>query len=189
MMNQNGKSTSPEVSQSSVSFAVLEEQHVAVIRVHGRGNFLNSVPLKKFTDLIQSKDASSQIILDLDECETMDSTFMGVLASISMSQVRQKKRKLILANTNEHSAKLLKTLGISNLVEVHECVNDKGPCDHIQQAEGHMETLPTEKISHIDQICHTLEAHRTLVRADGENEVRFQSVIHYLEKSLEEEES
>lgn len=182
--NMNSAPTSPSKTENSVSCAILDQQHVAVIRVEGRGNFVNSVPVKKLTDKLQKEDQISDLILDLDHCETMDSTFMGVLAAISMAQVRKGHRKLIIANANEHCSKLLKTLGISNLLELHASHESN---HHIGNAENKLEEVEQDKISHADQICHTLEAHRTLVRADGENEVRFQSVIHYLEKTLEEE--
>lgn len=173
------------MEDSPLSCAVLEQEKLAVIKLTGKGNFLSSVPLKKFSDHICKSTAVKDMILDLEECESMDSTFMGVLACVGMAQTRRGERKVIVANANEHCRKLLKTLGISRLLEVHE--PNKNTAHHqlcIDKAEDQMKPLEQEQLSHTDQICHTLEAHRTLVRADGENEVRFQSVIHYLEKSL-----
>lgn len=175
------------MEESPLSCAVLEAEKLAVIRLSGKGNFLTSVPLKKFSEHLQKTNKVNDLIVDLGGCETMDSTFMGVLASVGMVQIRRGARKLIIANANEHCRKLLKTLGIARLLEVHEPQESGDHQKILNKAAGQLEPMAQEALSHTDQICHTLEAHRTLVRADGENEIRFQSVIHYLEKSLETE--
>lgn len=175
------------MEDSPLSCAVLEQEKLAVIKLNGKGNFLSSVPLKNFSEYAHQSGIIKDIILDLEECETMDSTFMGVLASVSIAQTRRGERKVIIANANEHCRKLLKTLGIARLLEVHEphqTNNTHQNC--LDKANGHLEPMQQQTLTHTDQICHTLEAHRTLVKADGENELRFQSVIHYLEKSLKE---
>ncbi|MGF1572633.1 MAG: STAS domain-containing protein [Sumerlaeia bacterium] len=176
------------MEDSPLSCAVLDQEQLAVIKLYGKGNFISSVPLKKFSEYVCKSSVVKDIILDLEDCESMDSTFMGVLASVSIAQIRRGERKLILANANEHCRKLLKTLGIARLLEIHEPNSTSNSATahqiSLDKAGEQLEPMHQEKLSHTDQICHTLEAHRTLVRADGENEIRFQSVIHYLEKSL-----
>lgn len=166
-----------------LQYALLDEDRTAVIRVAGRGNFLNSVPLKKFTERLCSTHRPERIVLDLGACETMDSTFMGVLASISLAQSRHGCQPLALCNVNDHIQKLLNTLGLARLMEI----NSGSISGTVNRAEGQLEPFENPQVSHTEQLSHTLEAHRILTRLDDGNVVRFQSVIHYLEKSLEEE--
>lgn len=182
-MDQQSNAASEQASKD-VQYALLDDEQTAVLRVSGRGNFLNSVPVKRFADRLASRGRPERFVVDLGECETLDSTFMGVLASISLGQSRQGRRPLAVCNANEHIQKLLNTLGLARLMEV----NPGNPSSAaILRARIEMEPCEAPPVSHTDQIGHTLEAHRTLVRVDGDNVVRFQSVIHYLEKSLEEE--
>ncbi len=170
----------------SILCAVLDNQRVAIVRVVGRGTFVNSVPLKRFADHLAGHEKPETFIMDLENCETMDSTFMGVLASISIAQERAKRHRVVVANPNEHVVKLLKTLGLMRLLDVHE-PDKKKDRELISKAENDLKPADSETITHVEQINHTLKAHKTLVPLDEENQARFQSVIHYLEKSLEEE--
>ncbi len=170
----------------SILCAVLDDGRVAIVRAVGRGTFVNSVPLKRFADHLAARSKPETFILDLEQCETMDSTFMGILASISIAQERANRDKVIVANPNEHIVKLLKTLGLMRLLNVHEPERKKDR-ELIGKAEHELKPAEADTISHIDQINHTLKAHKTLIPLDEENQDRFQSVVHYLEKSLEEE--
>ncbi len=186
LFSMNKPSVSSEKADMSVLCAVLDDCKQAVVRVVGRGNFMNSVPFKEFADQLDKKSKPEQFIVDLGRCETMDSTFMGVLASISLNQTRHNRHQLIVVNANAHVVKLLKTLGLINLLDVQES-SEKIGREALDRAENQLEPAAAKPVSHIQQISHTLEAHKTLVRVDDENELRFQSVIHYLEKSLKEE--
>lgn len=176
-----------EKARNEVLCAVLPDEDIAVVRVVGRGNFANSMPLKSFTDHLHKEGRPQEFILDLSQCETLDSTFMGTVACISLNQSRGGRRKAIVLNASEHVRRLLKTLGLTALVEMR----DSSPVDtqHIQKADGTWSHADGQDLSRLEQIVHTLEAHKTLVKIDEENEVRFQSVIHYLEQSLKNAEA
>ncbi|MDK2973588.1 MAG: hypothetical protein PWP23_3343 [Candidatus Sumerlaeota bacterium] len=180
---ESTETTSRDPVATNVQVAVLDDGRTAVVRVAGRGNFMNSVPLKKFADRLARKGHPERFIMDLAECETLDSTFMGVLASISLLQTRNGRNRLVVCNVNPHVQKLLTTLGLSRLMDVNGAANTCAA----DLARAELAPVEDSEVSHTEQISHTLEAHKTLTRVDGDNAVRFQSVIHYLEKSLEEE--
>ncbi|MEQ8822141.1 MAG: STAS domain-containing protein [Sumerlaeia bacterium] len=170
--------SSPE---QDIHCAVLSDDDIAVVRVHGRGSFQNSVFLERFAKHLQEQGRPAEFIVDLGECETLDSTFMGMLASVSQTQKRAGRHQLVVVNVNDHVRRLLKTLGLTYLLEIHESETTRAT-DALAKAD--LKPAEQEDISRLDQILHTLEAHKTLVELDGENEVRFQSVIHYLERSV-----
>jgi anti-anti-sigma factor len=160
--------------------AVLDKGEIALVRVNGRGNFSNSLPLKKFAGSVIDRSREQKFIVDLHECETMDSTFMGVLAGICINQKGKGNSEVILVNVNDHCNRLLKNLGLTHMLQIR-----KGPATEAQDVV--FKPAETGNPSRIEQICTTLEAHKDLVKADEQNEVRFQAVIEYLKKSLEEE--
>jgi len=176
----------PNAAEMNVSCAMLPDEDIAVVRLTGRGNFQNSVPLKRFADHLQAAGRPRQFILDLGNCETMDSTFLGVLASVSIAQAKGGRSKVIIVHANDHVKKLLKTLGIAKLVEIHDSGSRDTQQDEeaIARAEGNMKPAESSPVSRVDQICVTLEAHKTLAKVDHDNELRFQTVIQYLEESL-----
>lgn len=167
--------------EQSISCALLDGEDCAVVRVVGRGNFLNSVPLKRFADHLNARNEPKVFILDLQECETLDSTFMGVIASVSITQTRGDRHKLVVANASDHIRRLLKTLGLTHLLDLRDGSSQKAA---LERASSHLRPADDREVTRTEQILHTLDAHKTLVKIDEENELRFQSVIHYLEQSL-----
>jgi anti-anti-sigma factor len=166
----------------SLQCAVLDGGRIAVVRVLGRGNFSNSMPFKRFAAQVNSSPILDQFIVDLQFCESMDSTFMGVLAGAAIALHQQKQVKLIIFQTSDHCKRLLKNLGLLPLVDLRT-----GQLSAIERCEKQLAPAEGEECSRVDQILLTLQAHKELVRIDATNEVRFQAVIEYLEKSLEEE--
>lgn len=170
----------PDPSESLLC-AIMKDDGIAVVRVLGRGNFSNSLAFKNFTIHLGRKHPDFDMVVDMSHCESMDSTFMGVLAGIAINARREKRPPLTLINTSDHCTRLLKNLGVLPLLELRGDHND------ISRAEEQLQPTHPGKASQLEQLRMTLKAHRELVKLDEQNELRFQAVIEYLEKSLEEE--
>ncbi len=166
----------------SILCTVLDQGEIALIKVLGKGNFSNSLPLKRFVSHVFSMNSHPRFILDMVECEMMDSTFMGVLAGTCIQQTRNGGGKVIVVNANAHCQRLLKTLGLTHLLEMQT-----GTPEELQRGEEELKPILESKADKVDQICLTLRAHKDLAAVDPENKIRFQNVIEYLEKSLQEE--
>lgn len=162
--------------------AVLDEGAIALVRLNGRGCFANSMGLKDFSTRLQERNRALTFIIDLANCESMDSTFMGVMAGIAITQIRNKAPKAIVLNANDHCIRLLKNLGVGQLVDIR-----RGSSEEVSRAEDQFRPTQNRELGRTEQICLTLQAHKQLVNLDKQNEVRFQAVIEYLEKSLTEE--
>lgn len=167
----------------SIAFAVLPE-NIVVIRVTGRGSFQNSMELRKVADAMFARPAgqATRFIFDLGECVTMDSTFMGVLASIGLKQLRSTGEKLTTLNTNPQNVRLLSTLGLSQFIVVREADDSQK-----QLTEEDFQSMIREDASRRERIVHMIEAHRQLCDADPSNNLKFESVLKYLEDSLVQE--
>lgn len=182
MMTEQKIAAGQEV-QDSISFAALPEDLV-VVRITGRGTFHNSMELRRLADAIvsQKKVPSPHFIIDLEHCITMDSTFMGVLASIGLRQLKQTGKKLVVANANPQNLRLLTTLGLSQFIDVRESHEEA-----LQVSEDDFQCMIREDVSRTERIIHMIEAHRDLCQADPTNNLRFESVLKYLNDSLDHE--
>ena len=169
------------MTESTIEFAWLSKG-VAVIRVKGRGSFQNSMELQKITEKLREQTPLVRFIIDLDECQTMDSTFMGTLAGISVEQNKAGAEYLTVLNAREHTHKLLHNLGLSYILDMRE-----EPESLPVKEEDFQRTVTGEEVSQFEQIIHMIKAHKQLIDLDSKNEIRFESVIKYLEDSLERE--
>lgn len=177
------ETTEQQDPSRSILCAVLDEGKIALVRVLGRGNFSNSMPLKRFASHVMALRATGQkFVVDLHHCETMDSTFMGVMAGVCISLRQKDGGRVILVNVNDHCRRLLKNLGLMHLLEIRDSCDEVFNC-----SEAEFKSVIGEETDKVDQICLTLQAHKNLIKVDGANEVRFQAVIEYLEKALQDE--
>ncbi len=178
----NGSGGNPE---SEISCATVGDGEIALVRITGRGSHLNVSGFKKFAELIQDSGGVHKFVLDLDPCETMDSTFLGVLASVALRQKASGAGSLIVLNANAHVQRILKTMGLIHVLDMRDVA--KGTCPDVARAEGELRPAEAPAMSRLEQICVTLQAHKDLAELDPENRVRFENVITYLEHSLARE--
>jgi len=150
-----------------------------LVKVKGRGSFQNSSGLKEFgRQMIQR--GYRTFVVDLEQCELMDSTFMGTLAGLALRLREMGHGKLQVIHASERNWDLLSNLGLDRLMEVSE-TGEVG-----EAAAGELEPADGEgdKQSQKENI---LTAHQALVEADPQNAVRFKDVLDYLTQELKQE--
>lgn len=180
-MMTNQKIADGQEVNDSISFAELPDS-LFVVRVEGRGSFHNSMELRRLSDAMTERSpVAPRFIIDLRDCVTMDSTFMGVLASIALRQLKTAKEKLIVANANAQNVRLLSTLGLSQFIQVREAVS-AAPL-----SSEDFQCLIKADQTRRERIIHMIEAHKELCEADPSNNMRFESVLKYLQDSLNTE--
>lgn len=171
-------------AQHLVQCAVLDGGEVAIVRLQGRGSFLNSMPFKQFADHLAKQGKPREFIVDLAECETMDSTFLGVLAAISIGQERGGRPRVVVLNASDHVVRLLRTLGLLRLVDTEGGAAASSTA-RVNDADFQAATGPAA--SHDERVSHALEAHKLLCEIEAGNKAQFQSVIQSLEASLKKD--
>lgn len=142
---------------------------VAWVRVNGRGTFQNSTGLKEFASEM-TKRGHREFIVDLKDCELMDSTFMGTLAGIAMRLGAD--GKLHVTRPNARCRQVLRNLGLDRILSVEDEAPVSAPGEPLRDAEGNP---PREAKRET-----IIEAHENLVAADPANAVRFKDVIDFL---------
>lgn len=172
-------------SGESILYAQLPDD-IVVIQVRGKGNHQNSVSLREAIKLTSAPERSPRYIFDLEKCETMDSTFMGVMASVALQQQRQAGGKPVALNMNAHVRELLNTLGLKYVLDMRDGAGAAQPINELkgELKEDRFEAAPHPTLDKINRIVMMIEAHEKLIDIDGENEVKFKGVLQSLRDSL-----
>lgn len=153
------------------------------IRCEGKGSFLNSPAVKEFGEG-RISTGEKCLVMDLEACTGMDSTFMGTLAGLA-SRLSEKGGAFQVANAGEKNRNSLEDLGLDFLMEIEpkqaiwKDVEDKAK-DFLEPMVAGMKA-GTELHSR-----HVLEAHQILSDANEENREKFSGVVKILGDELEE---
>ncbi len=161
-------------ANDSVSVGVLDR--TVCVKVEGRGTFQNSIGLKQvIKQMIQR--GHRDFVIDLKECDLMDSTFMGTLAGAALRLRELGQGQLSVSNANPRSYDLLVGLGLDQLFHV-----STKPVGNLPASTAPV--LPMEHGSDDASKRAVLEAHEALAAADASNAVKFRDVIDFLRQEL-----
>lgn len=142
---------------------------IACIKVEGPANFAAAVDFK--TVVNQSCEEGGRVLLlDLTDCVNMDSTFLGILMSMT-----NRLDRIELLNPSDRITDLLDSLGVMELLTVGTGEN---PFDvKLQETES----------TNADKRALTeasLEAHKLLMEINPDNVPKFTDVAQFLEEDL-----
>ncbi len=168
----------PENASNPV-FLVDAESDPVVIRIDGRASFQNSGCVRDFVSEMLRR-GRTRFVIDFQNCASMDSTFLGVLAGAAIELRKPSTNgSLVAARVGQRNMELLRSLGLHRLLTL-----DPGPA---APALGGCNTpLACEKKSEIDNARLVLEAHENLVNADELNRAKFQDVLAFLRSRVEQ---
>ena len=150
------------------------------IRISGRASFQSSVDFRTLVTALWQQ-GHTRFVLELTECQLMDSTFLGVLAGLALrlSENHKKPTKPVLEmyKPNERVLELLDNLGISHFFTRIECPPALGG--------GFNVTTPAETPASKEELSQTcLEAHQTLMAVNPDNIPKFKEVTQFLAEDL-----
>lgn len=151
------------------------------IRCLGKGNFLNS-PLLKRAGEIYIESGKALIVVDLEACTGMDSTFMGTLAGLAIKLDKKRGGALHIARADEKSKDSLDGLGLDFLMEINpEEAVWKADLATIEDSLKAQESPGDEEG---DPAQFVLEAHQTLSEVNPENRGKFLAVVEMFENEV-----
>lgn len=152
---------------------VSRAEDAVLVQVLGLGNMFLAPTLQALVES-ELKSGFANFVIDLRQCDGMDSTFMGTFIGLS-TQVKAKYGWFCLVNVSSENMRLLKMLGVLHMVSVHE--------NEFPMPDGEFTTLnPTNDPYVRQKQIHS--AHRLLLDADPENEKRFGPFIKALEAEM-----
>ncbi len=159
-------------------------EDVAWIRVQIKGSFQNSPQLRAFADHMVSM-GRTQLVVDLEDCPVMDSTFMGTLTGIALILQGKPGSLLQIVNANPRNTQLLQSLGLDQILEL-----DTSGTTWLKERELVRENITqavaAAPMDHSEHKEHVLQAHEALCQANAENESRFSDVLEFLKQDVPE---
>ena len=160
------------------TFLVDASAEPVLVRIEGRASFTNSGSLKDFfTEMI--RQGKLRFAVDFQQCTSMDSTFLGVLAGTALELRRQAPPgTLTLARVGERNLELIRNLGLHRLATV-----DAGTAQ--MNFAGGVQALDSKARTEIESARLVLEAHEHLIAADAGNATKFQDVLAFLRNRVE----
>ncbi|MHC4839374.1 MAG: STAS domain-containing protein [Planctomycetota bacterium] len=153
------------------------------VRVIGLGNFNNAGPLREYCEGAFG-DGFHNIIVDLEECTGLDSTFMGTMIGFLSVEIEDAKDIVVtVVNATPPTRRALNNLGLPKILPVQDRHVDFPKCRLTKLREGWQ-----------DQRRRTLlikDAHVALMKADRENQARFgpfvDALIQEVKKQCEDD--
>ena len=155
------------------------------IRCESRGCFVNSPILKSVADKYLAAGGDT-IVVDLEICPGVDSTFMGTLAGLTRKMMAQ-GGSLQIATPTRRTRAAMESLGLDMLVDI-DPLHAGWQADiaerrsHLQQ--GNAREATTGNMNELDRTRHVLEAHNTLRSMNHKNNETFGYVCETLEEDL-----
>jgi anti-anti-sigma regulatory factor len=152
------------------------------LRVEGRGSFQNSVQVKRAFQTVL-EEGTQDLVVDLEHCPMMDSTFLGTLTCTALNLLEKGVGSLSVLNANARNQQLLTDLGLDHILDVDISgtlwpEERKAVCAELSDCVEKGATCKEEQTEHV------LTAHRVLSDVSRQNQSRFRDVIHFLEKEL-----
>ncbi len=148
-----------------------------LVRIQGRASFMNSGSLKEFfTEMI--RQGKTKLAVDFQQCTSMDSTFLGVLAGAALELKKTASLgSLTLVRVGERNLELIRNLGLHRLAIV-----DAG--NFSLNLGGTAQALSEPMRTEIERTRLVLEAHENLLDADPSNLTKFQDLLAFLRNQL-----
>lgn len=150
------------------------------IRCEGKGSFANSPQMKHWAET-HVTEGRHTVVIDLELCTGMDSTFMGTMAGIAMRLAKLPDGVLQVTGANDKNRNSLEDLGLSMLLEIEP--KEAAWQNNINRIR---ESLKVNLVApSLDQTQHVFDAHKLLCEADESNDEKFSTVLDVLEAELD----
>ncbi len=150
------------------------------IRCVGKGSFANSPQMKHWAEA-QVTAGRHRVVVDLELCTGMDSTFMGTMAGIAMRLAKLPDGVLQVTGASDKNRNSLEDLGLSMLLEI-EPIDADWQANISDIRESLQECSENDAV---DRTQHVFDAHKLLCEADESNDEKFSTVLDVLEAELE----
>lgn len=149
-----------------------------VVRIDGRASFQNSGSLRDFMVEMLAR-GKRRFVFDFQDCASMDSTFLGVLAGVAIELRKAATTgSLVVTRVAARNLELMRNLGLHRLLTI-----DTGGAVDVAKCDT---ALEARKGSEIENARMVLEAHENLVSADEANRSKFQDVLAFLRNRVEQ---
>lgn len=170
-------------SHSQAAFLVNAQSDPVILRIVGKASYLNCAPVSRFFEEMIA-DGRRQFVIDFGECTGMDSTFLGILAATAMDLKEQEPPgDLVLCRMNARIQELVFNVGLHRMLTMDRSGFE--PKYAVQQPLTQDDESESEKLAANSRLV--LKAHEALCEIDEENVQKFQDVVAFLKRQVEDE--
>ncbi len=148
-----------------------------VVKFVGDIRYTMGCSVDDFLDWLFQQGDLDDILVDLTETTSIDSTSLGLLAKIGNFLAERFQRTLTIVSTNEDVNTILDSVGFCDVFNV----SDLPPCE-----VGVGTELPIGQPSETALARTLLEAHRLLCDLNEKNREEFRNVVEALESEVSE---
>ena len=162
------------------SIVVGEVEGSQWVQVQGKGNFMSSPRLKEYVEGCLKSEKCEEVVVDLDTCTAMDSTFMGTLAGLA-GRLMEREGHLTVVGLSERNRESLVDLGLDAILKMEEEDGSSPWSENLQSIRDGLKVWDGK--SHGAAAAEeVLEAHRKLCEVDERNTEKFEAVLDVLAK-------
>ena len=159
------------MSTGHVEYASLNGTHI--FKLIGEVRAHSCISLDKLLNKLEQHEDIVGAIVDLTQTTFIDSTVLGVLAKLGLKLKQIHHLQAIMLSTNPDITTLANSMGLGQVFVILNYCGDSDVCT---------QALVDDHINHANMLSTVLEAHKTLMQLNENNQNIFEPLVKQLEK-------
>jgi anti-anti-sigma regulatory factor len=155
-----------------------------MVAVIGAASFRLAPAFKQATQAARLA-GSALIVVDMAGCTTLDSTFMGTLASLGFAAGKPDGTPAVLINLTPNAAGLLKGLGVDRILKTYPAGALPPGIGDLARFVDNLRPVEVAPRAPHEMAALMFDAHETLTKVEPENLQRFKDVLAFLREDME----
>lgn len=147
-------------------------------KLTGELRYTNAIGMDNLIERLfyQEKPICSQIIVDLNEASFLDSTYIGLLASLARHCQQHQLSRPMLFSSNAEINQLLKGLCLDKVFDFIEHSNNK---------IADLDPVQTDEYTDKEKGQMILKAHQNLLDLSDSNKLKFEPIVRLLQQEID----
>lgn len=162
------------MSTGHVEYASLNGTHF--FKIIGEVRAQSCISLDKLLGKIEQQSNVKGAVVDLTQTTFIDSTVLGILAKLGLKLKQAHKIQAVMLSTNPDITTLANSMGLGQVFVMLNC-GDSNICTH---------TLIDDNVTQSAMLNTVLDAHRTLMELNDNNQNIFEPLVKQLEKEQDQ---
>ena len=162
------------MSTGHVEYASLDGTHI--FKLIGEVRAQSCISLDKLLNKLEQHEHVVGAIVDLTQTTFIDSTVLGVLAKLGLKLKQIHHIQAVMLSTNPDITILANSMGLGQVFVILNYCGDPQVCTR---------ALVEENINHSNMLTTVLDAHKTLMKLNENNQNMFEPLVKQLEKEQE----
>lgn len=159
------------MSTGHVEYASLNGTHI--FKLIGEVRAQSCISLDKLLGKIEQQAGVVGALVDLTQTTFIDSTVLGVLAKLGLKLKQTHQIQAVMLSTNPDITTLANSMGLGQVFVILNYCGDPSMCTR---------TLVEEHVSHSAMLTTVLDAHKTLMKLNQNNQNMFEPLVRQLQK-------